>query len=151
MSGKEFKTVIAKSGSQIVIEIPFDPNEAWGVKQRHYITGAISGHRIRGPLGGAHGQYFLPLGEAWRRDSGLQAGDRIDVTLTPEGPQLDNLSPDVAAALDAEPEAKAYFESLATFYRKKFIRAIEHSKRAETRTKNITEMIALLKAGKKQR
>lgn len=151
MSPKSFKATITKSGSRTYIDIPFSPDEAWGVKQRHYVTGAINGYKIRASLGAAHGQFFLPLGDVWRRDSGLQAGADVEVTLSPEGPQLDSLSPDVAAALDAEPEAKAYFESLATFYRNNFIRAIEGVKRPETRSKNLTEMITLLKAGKKQR
>jgi ATPase subunit of ABC transporter with duplicated ATPase domains len=41
--------------------------------------------------------------------------------------------------------------SLATFYRNGYIRWIESARRPETRQARITEMIGLLKAGKKQR
>ena len=133
------------------IAIPFNPNEVWGVKQRHYITGKVNGHGVRGSLGSDGKQYFLPLGAAWRRGCGLDAGDAVDVVLSPEGPQSESLSTDVAEALDAEPEAKAFFESLATFYRNTYIKWIESAKRPETRAARIQEMIGLLKAGKKQK
>ena len=68
-------------------------------------------HGVRGSLGSDGTQYFLPLGAAWRRDCGLEAGAEVEVILWPEGPQSENLSPDVAAALDIEPQAKAFFES----------------------------------------
>ena len=82
---------------------------------------------------------------------GLEAGANVEVVLSPEGPQSESLSSDVAAALDAEPQAKAFFESLATFYRNTYIKWIEGAKRPETRSTRIQEMIELLKAGKKQK
>ena len=133
------------------IAIPFNPNEVWGVKQRHHITGTVNGYGVRGSLGSDGKQYFLPLGAAWRRGCGLNAGDAVDVVLSPEGPQSESLSTDVAEALDGEPEAKAFFESLATFYRNTYIKWIESAKRPETRAARIQEMIGLLKAGKKQK
>jgi hypothetical protein len=151
LSTQRFKTVLMKSGSRVFIPIPFNPNEAWGVKQRHYITGTVNSYGVRGSLGSNGKQYFLPLGAAWRRDCGLDAGDKVEVVLSPEGPQSENLSSDVSAALDAEPQAKAFFESLATFYRNTYIKWIESAKRPETRAARIQEMIELLKAGKKQK
>jgi hypothetical protein len=40
------------------------------------------------------------------------------VVLALESPQRADLAPDLAAALDAEPEAGAFFDALATFCRK---------------------------------
>jgi len=148
---QRFKTLLMKSGSRVFIPIPFNPNEAWGVKQSHYIRGTVNGYGVRGSLGSGGKQYFLPLGAAWRRGCGLDAGDHVDVALSPEGPQSENLSADVANALDVEPQAKAFFESLATFYRNTYIKWIESAKRPETRAARSTEMIELLKAGKKQK
>ena len=151
MSAQHFKTTITKIGARTFIAPPFNPNEIWGVKGRHYITGTVNGYGVRGSLGSDGKQYFLPLGAVWRRDSGLDAGDTVNVTLSPEGPQSENLSTDVAEALEAEPQAKAFFESLATFYRNTYIKWIESAKRPETRAACIKEMIGLLKANKKQK
>ena len=151
MTTQRFKTMVAKAGSRIFIPIPFNPNEVWGVKQRHHITGSINGCGVRGSLGSDGGQYFLPLGAAWRRDSGVEAGAEVEVVLAQEGPQADTLAPDIVAALNSEPEARVFFESLATFYRNGYLRWIEGARRPETRSARIAELLSLLKAGKKQR
>ena len=145
MTAQHFNATIAKSGTRTFIALPFNPNDVWGVKGRHYVTGTVNGHGVRGSLGSDGQQYFLPLGAAWRRGCDLYAGD------APEGPQSESLSTDVADALEAEPQAKAFFESLATFYRNTYIKWIESAKRPETRAARIKETIELLKASKKQK
>lgn len=151
MTTQRFKAIVAKSGSRIFIALPFDPNIVWGIKQRHHITGSVNGCGVRGSLGSDGEHYFLLLGAAWRRDNGLDAGAQVNVILSPEGPQSEQVSPDVAKALKAEPHAKAFFEALATFYRNTYIKWIESAKRPETRAARIAEMIKLLKAGRKQK
>jgi hypothetical protein len=148
---QQFKAIIAAVKSRSFIPIPFIPNEVWGVKQRHHVAGSVNHCPVRGSLGSDGSQYFLPLGNAWRRDTGLEAGAEVEVVLSPEGPQADLLSPDVAAALGAEPQAKAFFDALASFYRKNYIRWIEGAKKPETRSARISEMIQLLKAERKQK
>jgi uncharacterized protein YdeI (YjbR/CyaY-like superfamily) len=85
------------------------------------------------------------------RDNGLEVGAEVELALSPEGPQLDNVAHDVLAALDGAPQARDFFLSLPTFYRKNFIRWIEGAKRPDTRSRRIAEMIQLLRAGKRER
>ncbi|HET9224624.1 MAG TPA: YdeI/OmpD-associated family protein [Roseiflexaceae bacterium] len=151
MTVQRFKAVVTKSGTRTFIAIPFNPNNVWGAKPRHHITGSVNGCAVRGSLGSDGAQFFLPLGAAWRRDNGFDVGAEVDVVLSPEGPQSEALSPDVASALDAEPDAKTFFEGLATFYRNTYITWIESAKRPETRAARIAEMVQLLKEGKKQK
>jgi hypothetical protein len=151
MNIQSFTALIEKSGTRTYIAIPFNPNEVWGIKQRHYVSGSINGCTIRSSLGSDGTQYFLPLGAAWRRDNHLEAGASVEVFLSPEGPQSEQLAPDFAAALAAEPQAKAFFDALATFYRKNYLNWIENAKRPETRAAHLAEVMRLLKAGQKQR
>jgi hypothetical protein len=151
MTTQQFKTTITQSGNKVFIPVPFNPNEVWGIKQRHHISGSVNGLPIRGSLGSDGEQFFLLIGAAWRRDCGLDAGAAVEVILSPEGPQSEQLSADIVEALEAAPEAKAFFDSLATFYRNGYIKWIEGAKRPETRSRRITEMMELLKAGKKQK
>jgi hypothetical protein len=151
LTTQRFKAVIAQHGTRALIVLPFDPNDVWGVKERHYIGGSVNGCQVRGRLELIGTQSFLSLGPAWRRDIKLEAGAEVEVTLFPEGPQSESLSPDVAAALEAEPEAKAFFDSLASFYRKNYVRWVESARRSETRSARIAEMVELLKAGKRQK
>src|SRR5688572_13194763 len=151
MSLQHFESIIKKTGARTFIEIPFNPNEVWGVKQRHYITGAVNGCKVRGSLGLDGSNYFLSLGAAWRRDNRLEAGAQVDVILSPEGPQTESLSPDIAHSLESNSQAKAFFQSLATFYRRNYLKWIESAKRPETRSKRIDEMIKLLEAEQKEK
>lgn len=148
---QEFTTIVQKAGSRVFIALPFDPQTTWGAKQRHHVRGTINNLTIRGSLGSDREHYFLLLGAAWRRDNGIEAGATVRVILAPEGPQQDLLASDIAEALAQEPAAAEFFAALATFYRNNYVRWIESAKRAETRSARIAEMVALLKAGKKQK
>ena len=145
----ESEIVSIKGRGSIVLD--FDPNAVWGEKSRHFVTGTANGRQIRGDLENVNGQWVLPAGPAWRRDYSLDIGASVEVELAPEGPIGDRLSPDVAAALESVKEAKSFFEGLPTFYRKNYIRWIESAKRPETRDKRIGEMMALLKAGRREK
>ena len=137
---------------RVFLTLPFDPDEAWGPKAVHHVAGTVGGMRIRAVVevvGDAHG---IVLGPAWRRDCRFSEGDEVDVVLVAEGPQRADLADDIAAALDAEPSAAAFFDSLATFYRKGYLRWIDATtRRPDVRAARIAEMIELLKAGTKER
>lgn len=151
---RRFRATIDGSGKgRAYIVIPFNPAEAWGAKPRYHVAGTIDGHcGIRGALVEFAKGYLLPLGPAWREGAGFSVGDEVEVALGAEGPQRDSLAADIAAALDAEPEAAAFFDSLAQFYRRGYLRWIDATKkRPDVRAARIAEMVGLLKAGQKQR
>jgi hypothetical protein len=151
VSAQRFTTIVEQSGTKVYITLPFDPNAVWGVKERHHISGSINGCPFRGPIEAIGTEYFIALGPAWRRDNGIDVGAEVEVVLAPEGPQTDNIARDIARALEAEPEARTFFESLPSFYRKNYIRWIESAKRPETRAARIAEAVKLLKAGVRQK
>lgn len=146
-----FTTTVQKQGSRCVLVLPFDPQTVWGIKQRYHVRGAVNGVPIRGALELAGEEACLLLGPAWRRDSGVDAGATVQVTLELEGPQQGTLTPDFAAALAQEPTAVAFFDALPTFYRNNYVRWIESAKKPETRAARIAETVVLLKAGKRER
>jgi len=150
---RTFTAVVGRDArGRTSITLPFDPSEAWGAKGQHHITGTVAGRRVRGVLVGDGRDARLVLGPAWCPGAGLQAGDRVEVTLGPEGPQLGSVAPDVAGALQARPEAQAFFESLATFYRRGYLRWVDATtRRPDVRAARITEMVELLASGHKQR
>ena len=92
------------------------------------------------------------LGPAWRRDRHLESGAQVDVMLEPEGPQRDDLADDLAAALAANPAAGAFFDSIAQFYRRAYLRYIDATRRRpELRAARIAEVVDLLATGHKER
>lgn len=151
MNPRQFTTALSVRGNSVAIPIPFDPNEAWGEKARHDVSGTVNGHPVRGPLQPDRDGYVLLLGPAWRRDTGLDTTQTVRVELVPEGPQVDRLAADLRDALTAAPDARAFFESIPTFYRKNYLRWIDEARRPETRAARIAQAIALLKEKKRQR
>jgi hypothetical protein len=148
-----FRVVLEQApGGSIFVPVPFDPDALWGPKPRHHVTGLVGPCKVRGPLTTLGGRHGLKLGPAWVRDNTAAPGDEVSVALVPEGPQREELDPDIVAALRAEPDAAAFFDALATFYRKGYLTWIAGTKkRPDERARRIAEMIELLRAGKKQR
>jgi hypothetical protein len=145
--------VIATPRGGAFVPVPFDPDQVWHPKPRHHITGTVNGVGIRGVIETYDGQLGFTLGPAWLRDRHADfLGDAVTVEIRPEGPQRDELAADVAAALDANPSAAAFFDSLAQFYRNAYLRWIDGTKRRpDLRTQRIEEMVQLLESGIKQR
>jgi hypothetical protein len=149
---RAFSTTLASGAKgSLIIAVPFDPDEVWGEKPRHPVSGKVGPCSVRGVIERADG-FRLRLGPAWVRDAPVRAGDKVEVTLAPEGPQREDLDADIAAALAAEPDAAAFFDGLAQFYRRAYLTWIAGTKRRpEERARRIKETVRLLKAGIKQR
>jgi len=148
---QSFAAILQKEGNFTFVTIPFSPREVWGTKPRYYVTGTINGIAVRGTLGASGQDYFLRLGAAWLRDSGIQPGATLRVNLSLEGPQENNLAADIVTALSNSPTAKAFFDGLPTYYRKNYIRWIESAKREATRAKRIDDMVKLLEEERRER
>jgi Bacteriocin-protection, YdeI or OmpD-Associated len=136
-------------GSKARVPVPFDPDEVWGTKREHHIGGTIAGVRVRGSIGKDDGGWGFSVS---LRERPISAGDVVDVVISPEGPQRWDLQPDFRAALEASPDAGAFFDSLAQFYRKGYLRWIDATKRRpDVRAERIAEVVRLLSAGVKER
>ena len=144
-------TLEPRSRGGIAIRLPFDPNGAWGAKDRHYVAGTIGGHSFRGALTVADSDAVLELGPSWCRDPRVGPGAHASVTIAPEGPQVEDLAPDLRSALAGTPKARRFFESLATFYRNDYVTWVEGAKRPDTRSRRIADAVAALKAGRRER
>jgi hypothetical protein len=147
---RTFTAVVERDAhGRVMIALPFDPSQAWGPKTRHHITGTIGERRIRTTLPGEGPDARVVRGHAC---DAFDVGEPVEVILEPEGPQLDSLAPDLAEALAARPEALDFFISLATFYRKGYLRWVDATKRRpDVRAARIAELIELLAAGHKER
>jgi hypothetical protein len=133
-----------------VLRVPFDPDEVWTPKPRHHVGGTINGRRVRGIIERHDGAWGLRLGPAWLRDCGVAVGDEVEVEIEPEGPQRGDLADDIAAALVANPQAGEFFDGLAQFYRRGYLRWIEATKRNPAeRDRRIARTVELLAAGVK--
>lgn len=153
MAPRSFSVTLRDGGrGRLLVPVPFDPDDVWGVKSTHHVRGTVGMCGVRGAVEPTGDGYGLILGPVWKRDSALEVGVEVAVSLEPEGPQRGELAPDVAAALAAHPAAGDFFDSLAQFYRRGYLRWIDATKRRpEVRAARIAEVVALLGAGVKER
>jgi len=149
MGTQRFGAVIAADPEgRAVIVMPFDPDETWGAKASHPVSGTVGGRRFRTRLSPGGSGWVLPV----RVCTGVAIGDDVTVELAPEGPQRGDLADDIAAALAADPAAGAFFDTLAQFYRKAYLRWIDATtRRPDIRAARIAEVTGLLAAGIKER
>ncbi len=147
-----FTALIQKEGAFTFVAIPGAPSSHWGARPRYHVCGTIEGIAVRGCLGVNGQDYFLRLGAAWLRGTNIVPGVQVSVSLDLEGPQEDNLADDIVAALGTNPAAQMFFDGLPTFYRKKYLRWIDSTKRSpDIRAQRIAEMITLLANGQRER
>jgi hypothetical protein len=144
--------VAADPRGHAVISIPFDPDEAWGAKALHHVNGTVNGCRVRVTIAPADDGWAFSLSPSRMRGTGIAVGSNVTVELAPEGPQRADLADDIAEALAADPAAGAFFDTLAQFYRKAYLRYIDATtRRPDLRSARIDEVVGLLADGIKER
>jgi Bacteriocin-protection, YdeI or OmpD-Associated/Domain of unknown function (DUF1905) len=135
-----------------VVAVPFNPDKAWGIKAVHHVSGTVNGCPVRATLAPGTDGWAFTLNPSRMLATGITAGADAMVELAPEGPQRADLAEDFAAALTANPAAGAFFDTLAQFYRKAYLRYIDAtSRRPALRAERIAEVAGLLADGVKER
>jgi len=81
---KIFEATVQREGKFTFVAIPFSPREVWGARPRYYVTGTINDISVRGTLGALGQDYFLRLGAAWVRESGIGPATNVTVRLSIE-------------------------------------------------------------------
>ena len=152
MARQSYATTLVTEHGRVFVPVPFDPDAAWGHKLEHHVRGTINGMGVRGVLEPLDNGRGLVLGPAWRRDCDLASGAAVEVMLEPEGPQRNDLADDITEAFAADPTAAAFFDSIAQYYRRAYLRYIDATKRRpDERAARIAEVVTLLAAGVKER
>ncbi len=135
---------------RVLIPVPFDPDEVWAAKPRHHVGGTVNGYQVRGIIERHDQMWGLLLSKLWLHDCGVVPGDKVQLELEAEGPQRGDLAADLAAALAANPAAGEFFDGLAQFYRRGYLRWIDATKRSPAeRARRIAQTVDLLAAGVK--
>lgn len=146
-----FKALIEEAyNGGAYVTVPFDVEEAFG-KKRVRVKATVAGFPYRGLLTrmGSEDHILIVLKEI-REKAGVTFGDEIEITVEEDSePRVVVIPEDVQEALSKHPQAGEFFNQLAYSHRKEYMFWVESAKRAETRQKRITNMIELLKEGRK--
>jgi hypothetical protein len=145
-----FRTTLLLEGKTATgFQVPAGVVEAMGKGKRPPVTVTINGYMYRSTVA-AYGEVFmLPLAAEHRVAAGVAAGDEIEVDLELDDAPRDVAVPaDLAAALDAEPAARATFDGLSNSNKKWHVLNVEGAKTEETRQRRIEKSVATLREGK---
>jgi hypothetical protein len=109
----------------------------------------VNGHTFKGRIGRMGGETLLGFNKAVRQACAVTAGEEIEALIVlDDAPSQVDLPPPLAAALDAEPAARAAFDALAPSHRREFARWVGEAKRDETRERRIAETLRMLAEGR---
>ncbi|MFN8623038.1 MAG: YdeI/OmpD-associated family protein [Chloroflexota bacterium] len=150
MTAVTFHTTLIGTGPNTAgIRIPDEVVAALGAGKRPPVWVTVNGYRYRNTLAVMGGETWVGVSSAHRTASGLAPGDAIEVTLELDAePRTVEVPADLAAALDAEPAARATFEGLSPSLKKYHVDNVEGAKSPETRTRRIEKAVATLKEGR---
>jgi hypothetical protein len=132
-------------GSNTGIEVPEEILAALGRGRRVKVVATVNGYKYRTSVAPAMGRILMPFSSAHRAASGISGGDEIDVELVPDDALREvEIPADLAAALEGQPDARAFFDGLSFTNQRLYTLWIEDAKKAETRTARVEKAVAML-------
>ena len=134
------------------IRVPDDIIAALGSSRRPPVRAAVNGYTYRTSVASIDGGFMCSLGADVRKRAGVAGGEQVEVDIELDTePREVSVPSQFQAALIADPEAGALFDSLSYSHKSAYVLWIESAKKDETRQRRIPEAVGMLKEGRKQR
>lgn len=157
-TGSRFKARLLRpaepggDASWAFIVLPRDASEKLPRRGRTSVDVAINGYCFRATLE-PDGQlsHWLRVSEELREAAGVETGDVVMLEITPvELEPEPDIPSDFLAALEANPEARAIWDSATTIARLDWIHWITSAKHSRTRKQRISNACDMLASGKRR-
>lgn len=130
-------------------EVPDEVVQALGSGRRPPVRVTINGYTYRSTVAVYGGVSLIGVSATNRAGAGVVGGQEIDVELELDtAPREVEVPADFAAALDAEPQARATYDGLSYSNRSWHVLSIEGAKTDETRQRRIAKSVGALKEGR---
>jgi len=134
------------------ITVPDEIVAALGAGKKPAVTVTINGYTYRTSIATVSGTFKVGVSAEVREAAGVKGGDEVDVEIALDtAPREVAVPADFAAALDAEPAARATFDRISYSEKRWFVLGIEDAKTPETRQRRIDKAIERLREGRGQR
>ena len=142
-----FHTTLLQSGKSATgLQVPSEVVEQLGSGKRPAVNVTLRGHTYRSTIARMGGVYMLPVSAEIRGITGLKGGDSVDVEVELDtAPRVVTIPLDFGAALDVEPEAKSFFETLSYSNKQRIVLSIDQARTAETRLRRIAQSVQVLR------
>lgn len=146
----KFTTTIQGSGNKAGIEVPEEIVNALGAGRRPPVVVTINGTSYRSSIAVMGGRNMVGVSAVNRELTGTSAGDTVEVDVELDTqPRAVDLPEDLAAALETEPEARAFYATLSYSSQRRYVEPLADAKTAATRSRRVAKVVTDLKAGKK--
>jgi hypothetical protein len=133
-----------------LVEVPPDVLAALGPRKRPAVRVVINGVELRTTLAVYGGHSYIGIRREIRDAAHIAPGEEIELSVElDEQPRTVDLPSDLAAALEADPEAQHIFEGLSFTNRKEYVAWVVGAKQPATRQRRVAEAPALLKNGQR--
>jgi hypothetical protein len=145
-----FRTTIVQSGKNTTgIQVPDEVVEALGSGKRPAVKVTVNGYSYRSTVASMSGVFMVSLSAEHRAGAGVGGGDEVEVDLELDSaPREVTVPPELVAALDAEPAARATFDGLSYSNKSWHVLQVTGAKTEETRQRRIARSVETLKQGR---
>jgi hypothetical protein len=117
--------------------------------KRPPIRVTLNGYTYRTTVGSMNGVAMISVSADVRAQSGVNAGDELDIELELDtSPRELTVPDDLRAAIDRDPKARETFDRLSYSNRQWHVLQVESARTAETRERRIGKSVAALRQGK---
>ncbi len=150
---QQFQSVVETpevTGAMSFLEIPPQVIETLGTKKRLPVTVTLNGYTYRTTVAVYGGRYYVPVRREVRETAKVTPGEPLDVSMEVDAaPRTVEEPEDLAAALNANGEARSTFDFLSYSHRKEYVQWITSAKREETRRRRVEQTNVMLHSGRK--
>lgn len=126
------------------LPVPAGAVATLGKGKRPKVKVTLNGFTYRSTVAAYGDVFMLPLSQERREAAGVQAGDKVEVTLELDTePRTVEVPDELAAALEVA-GVTAVYDNLSYTMRKEYARQVETAKAEATRERRITKIVAAL-------
>jgi hypothetical protein len=145
-----FRAELQRTGGNTTgFEVPQEIVDGLGGGGRPKVVVELNGYTWRSSIAKMGGSYWLGVSAQNRAGAGVAGGDLLDVTVELDTAERTVTVPDdLAAALEREPAAQAFWDELSFSNKRWHVEQIEGAKTAETRARRVTRSVEMLAAGR---
>lgn len=146
MPSKTYTTIVKgdpDSSSMTALDVPFDPKLVFG-KTRAPLIVKVGAHSYRSTISPMGGCWWVPLRRSNREAAGVEAGQRVRVTVTlDEAPRTVDAPPDLKRALKAAGSWDTW-KAMSFTHQREYVEALNGAKKPETRERRLQACLAAM-------
>lgn len=142
----QFRTVLEPAGPAIAVILTDDQVAELGPTKNPPVVLTIGDVSVRVRVARMGGRNMIGLNKQNRAALSVAAGDEVDaIVALDDAERTVEIPPELAAALAADPEAQAAFDTLSFTHRREHAEAVAGAKKPETKARRVAKTLEMLR------